>query len=82
MSEIYNKSYYANADGSGCGSDYHNRERWEPFFNMIADRIVADFAPRTVLDVGCAFGYVVQALRDRGFYLAALLTATAYHTSP
>lgn len=39
---------------------------WHEFFAAIADRIVADLAPATVLDVGCAVGFLVQALRERG----------------
>jgi GT2 family glycosyltransferase/SAM-dependent methyltransferase len=36
------------------------------FFARIADAIVADLRPRRVLDVGCAKGFLVESLRDRG----------------
>jgi hypothetical protein len=36
------------------------------FFGRIADRIVSDLAPRRVLDAGCAWGLLVEALRERG----------------
>lgn len=63
MSEIYNAEYYH----SGCGPiPYEEPEHWVNFFGMIADRIVADIHPKTVLDAGCAMGYLVAALRDRG----------------
>ena len=63
MSEIYNAEYYH----SGCGPiPYEEPEHWVKFFGMIADRIVADIHPKTVLDAGCAMGYLVAALRDRG----------------
>lgn len=63
MSEIYNAEYYHN----GCGPiPYEEPEHWVQFFGMIADRIVADLNPKTVLDAGCAMGYLVAALRDRG----------------
>lgn len=63
MSEIYNEEYYHN----GCGPiPYEEPEHWVEFFGMIADRIVNDLHPRTVLDAGCAMGYLVAALRDRG----------------
>lgn len=63
MSELYNAEYYH----SDCGPvPYEEPERWEEFFGAVADRIVADLAPRTVLDAGCAMGYLVAALRDRG----------------
>ena len=36
------------------------------FFGTIADQVVAEIKPRRVLDVGCAKGFLVEALRDRG----------------
>jgi hypothetical protein len=36
------------------------------FFDSIADRIVSDIQPRTVMDVGCAMGFLVESLRRRG----------------
>lgn len=36
------------------------------FFQAIARRIIADFAPTTVLDVGCGSGMLVEALRAQG----------------
>lgn len=63
MSEIYNEAYYH----SGCGPvPYEEPEHWVKFFGGIADRIVSDLHPETVLDAGCAMGYLVAALRDRG----------------
>ena len=63
MSEIYNEAYYH----SGCGPvPYEEPEHWVKFFGGIADRIVSDLYPETVLDAGCAMGYLVAALRDRG----------------
>lgn len=63
MSKTYNSEYYHNC----CGPvPYENTEHWETIFNSIADHIVADFHPTTVLDAGCAMGYLVAALRDRG----------------
>ncbi|MGO5029164.1 glycosyltransferase [Candidatus Agathobaculum pullicola] len=63
MSEIYNEEYYH----SGCGPiPYEESEHWNKFFGMIAERIVSDLHPKRVLDAGCAMGYLVAALRDRG----------------
>ena len=50
----------------GCGRPYERDEEWLNFFASIADRIVNDFQPRTVLDAGCAKGFLVEALRERG----------------
>lgn len=49
-----------------CGRPYARDKEWLNFFGAIADRIVADFAPKTVLDAGCAWGFLVEALRARG----------------
>lgn len=63
MSELYNFEYYHNC----CGPiPYEEPEPWGRFFEAIADRIVKDLKPKTVLDAGCAMGYLVAALRDRG----------------
>ena len=63
MNDVYNEAYYH----SGCGPiPYEESEVWERFFGAIADRIVEDLHPKTVLDAGCAMGYLVAALRDRG----------------
>lgn len=63
MSEIYNYEYYH----SCCGPiAYEEPAHWVEFFGGIADHIVKDLKPKTVLDAGCAMGYLVAALRDRG----------------
>lgn len=50
-----------------CGDTPYGRSpEWLRFFSNIADRIIAEIAPRTVLDVGCAMGLLVEALRERG----------------
>ncbi len=62
MDKIYNSDYY----NRYSEHSYAKAEVWESFFGSVADRIVADFNPRVVLDAGCAWGYLVAALRDRG----------------
>lgn len=64
MSEIYNFDYYHNYSGGLIA--YEDPEHWVEFFGGIADHILSDLHPRTVLDAGCAMGYLVAALRDRG----------------
>lgn len=58
----YTKEYYR----THCGEPYENREVWAKKFEIIAQKIVDEYAPKTVLEVGCAMGYLVEALRDRG----------------
>lgn len=60
--ELYDAHYYE----TGCGVAYDRAEHWEKFFGIVADRIVSEIGPRTVLDAGCASGYLVKALRERG----------------
>lgn len=54
--------YYHNC----CGRPYARDEHWLTFFGGIAERIVADLQPKRVLDAGCAYGFLVEALRARG----------------
>ena len=49
-----------------CGQPYVRNEIWLEFFGRVAERIVADVAPTRVLDAGCAMGFLVETLRDRG----------------
>lgn len=62
LAQIYDAYYYAH----GCGRPYQRDEEWLRFFGNIAGRIVSDIAPRTVLDAGCAMGFLVEELRCRG----------------
>ena len=50
----------------GCGIPYERNEHWLGFFRGIAEQIVALFHPSSVLDAGCAFGMLVEQLRDLG----------------
>lgn len=49
----------------GCGRPYQRDAEWLAAFGAIADRIVRDIRPRTVLDAGCALGFLVETLRQR-----------------
>src|SRR5512146_3038543 len=63
MSSAYGAEYFEHS----CGLPYKRSEpHWLHFFGRIADEIVAQLAPRRVLDAGCAKGFLVEALRDRG----------------
>jgi len=58
----YDAYYFAH----GCGRPYRRDPEWLALFQRIAQRIHPDIAPATVLDAGCAFGFLVEALRDLG----------------
>lgn len=61
--EIYDEYYFRH----GCGTvPYERSVGWSHFFGGLADRIVREINPRTVLDAGCAMGFLVESLRDRG----------------
>lgn len=60
----YGRQYY-----DGYGDADHKGYRWEvwgDFFTNMADQIVTRLRPRRALDVGCAKGFLVGCLRDRG----------------
>ena len=61
-SDLYDAYYFA----TGCGRPYARDEEWLRAFGSIADRIMEDIQPSVVLDVGCAMGFLVEALRQRG----------------
>ncbi|HEX8803483.1 MAG TPA: methyltransferase domain-containing protein [Acidimicrobiales bacterium] len=56
-------AYYYSHD---CGVPYERNDHWMSFFGEIADAIVDRLHPTTVLDAGCAMGFLVEALRERG----------------
>ncbi|HEU5252389.1 MAG TPA: methyltransferase domain-containing protein [Solirubrobacterales bacterium] len=56
-------SYYYRHD---CGIPYERNEHWLGFFDRIAEEIVREFHPGSVLDAGCAMGFLVEGLRKRG----------------
>ena len=59
---LFDAHYFA----TGCGRPYTRDEEWLRFFSDIAERIVADMQPQSVLDAGCALGFLVECLHDRG----------------
>src|SRR5262245_21764969 len=66
VSQSIAKSYDAFYFAQSCGRPYQRDDEWLRFFATIADRIVNSIRPSTVLDAGCAIGFLVEALRDRG----------------
>ena len=65
-SEDYSATYYDDAHLGGYDNYTWDNEEWRSFFLSVADRIVGIANPRTVLDVGCARGLLVQALATKG----------------
>ena len=59
----YDAEYYR----TGCGpKPYEHNEYWLRFFGSVADALIHYLKPRTAFDAGCALGFLVESLRDRG----------------
>lgn len=74
--DLYDAEYYSN----GCDLDgyeqYGRHEPWLGFFQRVARKIARKYAPRTAVDVGCAYGLLVESLCDLG------VDAYGYDVSP
>ncbi|MCA8921975.1 MAG: class I SAM-dependent methyltransferase, partial [Planctomycetes bacterium] len=64
LGEAYDARYFQ----SYTGRLPYTRERpeWLQLFGHLADLVVERVAPQRALDVGCAMGFLVESLRDRG----------------
>jgi cellulose synthase/poly-beta-1,6-N-acetylglucosamine synthase-like glycosyltransferase/glycosyltransferase involved in cell wall biosynthesis/2-polyprenyl-3-methyl-5-hydroxy-6-metoxy-1,4-benzoquinol methylase len=60
---LYGEAYYRDDFGP---IPYERNSHWLNFFNGIADEIVRTLHPPSVFDAGCAWGFLVEALNDRG----------------
>lgn len=58
----FDQNYYANS----CGRPYQRDVDWLNFFGKVAEKIKIEINPSTVLDAGCAFGFLVEKLREQG----------------
>lgn len=61
-SQLYDANYY----NQYFPRPYLRDEQWMGFFGQIADEIARRIQPKTVLDAGCALGFLVESLRQRG----------------
>ena len=68
MSEIYNREYYKQYDVGVGKVDYEGSVYTEGFLTAVADYIVEGLHPKSVLDAGCAMGYLVAGPRRRGLW--------------
>jgi O-antigen biosynthesis protein len=70
--DLYDASYYESygprdEEGALLSPPYRRGEpHWQEFFGAIADRIIEQLRPQTVLDAGCAIGFLIEELRARG----------------
>src|SRR5262245_6320212 len=61
---VYDKKYFD--EFGGQGAYVRENPKWLEHFGRLADAIVERYHPKRVLDVGCAKGFLVEKLRDRG----------------
>ena len=59
--DLYGEYYYRH----DCGIPYERSPHWNEFFGKVADHIVRELRPESVLDAGCAIGMLVEQLRNR-----------------
>lgn len=62
-SRLYDRRYYTEYTG---GAYDRGNLHWRTFFCGIADRIARSISPASVLDMGCAVGFLAEALREIG----------------
>lgn len=82
--DLYGASYYegyqslrtGSATGPTALAYRWGEPYWEAFFARIAKEIVDRLNPHNVLDAGCAMGFLVKALRDRGALAEGFDTST------
>ncbi len=66
FANYYDEDYYTHYGNEGDAPYRRGESQWETFFAMLARRIAEDLQPDSVLDAGCAIGFLVEALRNRG----------------
>ncbi|MGH7639781.1 MAG: glycosyltransferase [Candidatus Dormibacteria bacterium] len=68
--DLYGSEYYdvyiGRAGGEAPPPYRWGESVWEAFFGRIAAELVRQLGPQSALDAGCAVGFLVKALRDRG----------------
>lgn len=64
--EIYTKTYYDQYSVENGHEHYENATDIKEFLRGVAEKIQDGIKPQSVLDVGCAMGYLVETLRDLG----------------
>lgn len=67
LSDFYSENYFMRGADKNI-SNYRNYSltRWKKRFNRISKELIKVINPQSVLDAGCAKGYLVQILRQSG----------------
>ena len=59
--QLFDENYFA----TSCGEPYERSEVWLNLFSSFAERIQKEINPTSVLDAGCAMGFLVEKLREK-----------------
>jgi glycosyltransferase involved in cell wall biosynthesis/2-polyprenyl-3-methyl-5-hydroxy-6-metoxy-1,4-benzoquinol methylase len=64
IQQLYGREYFE----KHCGPIPYTRDepRWQKFFDGVAEELIRSLKPCTVLDVGCAIGFLVESFWQRG----------------
>jgi len=63
---LYDADYYSEGYATDSPEAYGRHGEWLAFFENAAAQIKGQLRAETALDVGCAFGLLVEALNDKG----------------
>ena len=58
--QIFDQHYFA----TSCGEPYERSDLWLNLFASFAEKIQEEINPSSVLDAGCAMGFLVEQLRE------------------
>lgn len=64
--QLYDADYYQTSFSENPEQTYGRREPWTTFFANISAKIIRAYKPDTAVDIGCAFGLLVESLVDQG----------------
>ncbi|MTJ46685.1 glycosyltransferase [Dolichospermum sp. UHCC 0259] len=64
--DLYNEDYYLKMVPGLPYDRTANDGHWLRFFNSVAERLITYVSPKSVLDVGCAKGFLLEAFYNRG----------------
>lgn len=70
---VYGAYYYDRLIGDhDVSGDYEYEGDWRKLFEHFAHHLIEKFDPKNIFDAGCAKGFLVRALRDRGIEATGL----------
>jgi len=65
LGKQYDEDYFLHRIGDMDEPYVRDNPTWKAIFARVAQAIVTELSPKSVLDAGCGIGFLVQALRER-----------------